>query len=99
MHLQMIESVAAGAPFPAPQTRPAGTLAGKVAELPSLKVETRQLWGSGQTVRCARLLRAHPSFVRQPPSPVALPCVYTPPRNLGNLVKFRPLVFIACVPS
>ena len=45
----MSESVAAGAPFPAPRTRPAGTLAGKVAELPSLEVETRQLGGSGQT--------------------------------------------------
>ena len=58
-------------PFPAPRTRPEGTLAGKVAELPSLEVETRQLGGSGQTGGCARLLRAHPSFVRHPPSPDA----------------------------
>jgi hypothetical protein len=36
-------------PLPDSPAKVAGTLAGKVAELPSLEVETWQLLGSGQT--------------------------------------------------
>lgn len=35
-------------PLPSSPAKAAGTLAGKVAEFPSLEVATRQLWGSGQ---------------------------------------------------
>ena len=42
-------------PLPGSPAKAAGTLAGQVAELPSLEVETRQLGGSGQTGGCARL--------------------------------------------
>jgi len=45
--------------LPDSPAKAAGTLAGEVAELPSLEVETRQLWGSGQTGKRCQAFSTH----------------------------------------